>query len=80
MVPVLILLFVVLWFILRGDLFQVLPGVIFVLVFFSPLSIAMASLWEERTNLVAFSICSIYASLVWSLSSFFSCLKRAAAL
>ena len=38
-VPVLVLLFVALWFILRGDLFYVLLCVIFVLVFFSPFSI-----------------------------------------
>ena len=34
--PVLVLLFVTLWFILRGDLSYVLPCVIFVLLFFSP--------------------------------------------
>ena len=32
-VPVLVLLFVALWFILRDDLFQVLPGVILFLCF-----------------------------------------------
>ena len=32
-VPVLVLLFVALWFILRGDMFKVLPGVIFFLCF-----------------------------------------------
>ena len=41
-VPVLVLLFVALWFILRGDLLHVFPCVIyFVLVFFSPFSIAI---------------------------------------
>ena len=50
-VPVLVLLFVALWFILRGDLFCVLPCVI---SFFSPFSIAITSLGEERTNLSAF--------------------------
>ena len=34
MVPVLVLLFVALWFILRGDLFYVLPCVILFLCFF----------------------------------------------
>ena len=34
--PVLVLLFIVLWFILRGDLFYVLPCVILFLCFFSP--------------------------------------------
>ena len=51
-VPVLILLFVALWFILRGDLFYVLPCVILFLVFFSPFSIAITSL--EEANLSAF--------------------------
>ena len=84
-VPVLVLLFVALWFILRGDLFYVFPCVIlflcfsvllvlrlprlgkrelnlvlfvrlfdFVLVFFSPFSIAITSLGEERAKLSAF--------------------------
>ena len=52
-IPVLVLLFVALWFILRGDLFYVLPCY-FVLVFFSPSSIAITSLGEERVNLSAF--------------------------
>ena len=70
-VPVLILLFVALWFFLRGDLLYVFPCVIlflcfsvllvlrfvvclsvccFVLVVFSPFSIAITSLGEERAN------------------------------
>ena len=53
-VPVLVLLFVALWFILRGDLFYVLPCVILFLCFFGPFSIAITSLGEERTNLSAF--------------------------
>ena len=53
-VPVLVLLFVALWFILRGDLLHVFPCVIFFLVFFSPFSIAITSLGEERANLSAF--------------------------
>ena len=52
-VPVLVLLFVALWFILRGDLLYVIPCH-FVLVFFSPFSIAITSLGEERANLSAF--------------------------
>ena len=48
------LLIVALWFILRGDLLYVFPCVIFVLVFFSPFSIAIASLGEEIANLSAF--------------------------
>ena len=54
-VPVLVLLFVALLFILRGDLFYVLRCVIlFLCFFFSPISIAVTSLWEERDNLSAF--------------------------
>ena len=49
-VPVLVLLFVALWFILRGDLLYVLPCVILFLCFFSPFSIAITSLGEERAN------------------------------
>ena len=47
-VPVLVLLFVALWFILRGGLLCV------VLVFFSPFSVAIALLGEERAGLGAF--------------------------
>ena len=43
----------ILWFILRGDMFYVLPCVIFVLVFFRPFSISITSLGEERANLSA---------------------------
>ena len=47
-VPVLVLLLVDLWFILRGDLFVLcLALCYFVLVFFSPFSIAITSLGEE---------------------------------
>ena len=49
-VPVLVLLFVALWFILRGDVLYVFPCC----VFFSPFSIAITSLGEERANLSAF--------------------------
>ena len=45
-VPVLVLLFVALWFILRGDLLYVFPCAILFL-FFSPFSIAITSLGEE---------------------------------
>ena len=40
-VPDLVLLFIALWFILRGDLFYVLPCVVLFLCFFSPFSIAI---------------------------------------
>ena len=63
-VPVLVLLFVALWFILRGDLFYVLPYVILFLCVFSPLSIAITSLREERANLSAFRT-FVQFVLVW---------------
>ena len=53
-VLVLVLLYVALWIILRGDSFYVLPCVILFLCFFSPFSIAITSLGEERGNLRAF--------------------------
>ena len=53
-VPVLVLFFVALWFILRGDLLYVFPCIILFLCFSSPFSIAITSLWEERVNLSAF--------------------------
>ena len=46
-VPVLVLLFRALWFILRGDLLYVFLCY-FVLMFFNPFSIAIPSLWEKR--------------------------------
>ena len=52
-VPVLVLLLVALWFILRGDLLCFFPCH-FVLVFFGPFSVAVASLGEEGANLSAF--------------------------
>ena len=77
MVPVLVLLFVALWFILRDDLFYVLPCVIlflcflcffcvffFFFFFFSPFSIAITSLGEKRANLRAFRTFVRFA-LVW---------------
>ena len=53
-VSLLVLLFVALWFILRGDLFYVLTLCYFVLLFFSPFSIAITSLGEE-THLLCYS-------------------------
>ena len=77
-VPVLVLLFVALWFILRDNLFYVLPCVIFILfylfffffalVFFSPFSIATTSIGEERANLGAFCAFVRFAP-VWFLFS-----------
>ena len=53
-VPVLVLLFVALWFILRGDLLYVFPCVILFLCFSFLLVYAITSLGEERANLSAF--------------------------
>ena len=53
-VPLLVLLFVALWFIQRGDLLYVFPCDILFFFFFSPFSIAITSLGEERANLSAF--------------------------
>ena len=53
-VPVLVLLLVALWFILRGDLLYVFPCVILFLCFSVLFSIAITSLGEERANLSAF--------------------------
>ena len=55
-VPIFVFLFAALWFILRGDLFFFfcLTLCCFGLVFFSPLSIAISLLGEERANLSAF--------------------------
>ena len=49
----LVLLFVALWFILRGDLFYVFPCVILFLCF-STFSIAITSLWKRELTLVLF--------------------------
>ena len=63
-VPVFVLLFVALWFILGGDLFCVLPCVVLFLCFFRPFSIAITSFWEERANPSAFRTFVRFA-LVW---------------
>ena len=49
----LVLLFVALWFILRGNLLYVFP-LSFCSCVFSPFSTAITSLREERANLSAF--------------------------
>ena len=65
-VPVLVLLFVALWFILRGDLFYVSPCVVLFLCcfFFSPFSIVITSFGEERTKISAFRMFVRFV-LVW---------------
>ena len=50
----LVLLFVALWYILRGDLFYVLPCVILFLCFSVLLTSRLPCFWEERANLSAF--------------------------
>ena len=50
----LVLLFVALWFILRGDLLYVFPCVILYLCFSVLFGIAITSFGEERANLIAF--------------------------
>ena len=53
-VPVLVLLLVALWFILRGDLLYVFPCVILFLCFSVLLVLQLPLLGEERANLSAF--------------------------
>ena len=53
-VPVLILLFVALWFNLRGDLFYVLPCVILFLCFSVLLALRLPRLGKRDLNLVLF--------------------------
>ena len=65
----LVLLFVALWFVLRGDLFKVFALFYFVLECFQ-FSIATALLGEERELILVLSyVCSICACLVLSVSS-----------
>ena len=63
-VPVLILLFLAVWFILRGDLLYVFPCVILFLCFSVLLSIVITSHGEERANLSAFRMFVRFV-LVW---------------
>ena len=53
-VPVLVLLFVALWFILRGDLFYVLPCVILLLCVSVPLALQLPRLGKRERTLVLF--------------------------
>ena len=53
-VPVLVLLFVALWFILRGDLFYVLPSVILFLCFTVLLSLRLPRFGKRELILVLF--------------------------
>ena len=68
--PVLLLPFVALWFILRGDLFYVLPCVVLFLCFTVLLALRIPRLGKRELVLLRFVRCSICACLV--------CLGRAA--
>ena len=54
-VPVLVLLFVALWFTLRGDLFYVLPCVILFLCFLALLALRLPRLGKKELILVLFA-------------------------
>ena len=79
-VPVLVLPFVALWFIPRGDLFYVLPWVILFLCFSVLLALRLPLLGKRELFLSkCFSyVCSICACLDLSVSSSSWCLGRAA--
>ena len=53
-VPVFVLLYVALWFILRGDLMYVFPCIILFFCFFSPFSLAITRLGKRELILVLF--------------------------
>ena len=74
----LVLLFVPTWFILRGDLFYVLPCAILFLCFSVLLALRLSRLGTRELVLVLFVRCSICACLVLSVSSSSWCLGRAA--
>ena len=73
-----VLLFVALWFILRGDLFYVLPCVILFLCFSVLLALRLPRLGKRELILVLFYVCSICACLVLSVFSSSWCLGGAA--
>ena len=77
-VPVFFLLFVALLFILRGDLFYVLPCVIMVLCFSVLLALRVPRLGKRELVLVFFVRLFNCACLVLSVSSSSWCLVRAA--
>ena len=77
-VPVLVLLFVALWFILRGDLFYVLACVILFLYFSVLLALRLPRLGKRELISVLSYVCLICACLVLSVSSSSWCLGMAA--
>ena len=78
-VPVLVLRFVASWFILRGDLFKVLPGVIFFFCFSVLLALRLPRLGKRELILMFFV--RLFDLRLFALSVFSSswCLGRAAA-
>ena len=74
----LVLLFVALCFILRGDLFYVLHFVILFLCFSVLLALRLPHLGKRELILVLACVCSICACLVLSVSPSSWCLGRAA--
>ena len=77
-VPVLVLLFVALWFILRDDLLYVFPCVILFLCFSVFLVLRLPRLGKRELILVLFVRCSVCACLDLSVSSSSWGLGRAA--
>ena len=77
-VPVIFLLFVALWCILRGDLFYVLPCIILFLRFTVLLALRLPRLDKRELVLVLSYICWTRACLVLTVSSSSWCLGRAA--
>ena len=77
-VPVLVLLFGALWFILRGDLLYALPCAIFFLCFSVLLALRLPRLGKRELILVLSFVWSICACLDLSVSSSSWCLGRAA--
>ena len=78
-VQVLVLLFVALWFILRGNLFYILPCVILFLCFSVLLALQLPRLGKKELILVLFMFVQFVLVLVLSVSSSSWCLGRAAA-
>ena len=77
-VPVLVLLFVALWFILRGDLLYVFPFVILFLCFSVLLVLRLPRLGKRELILVLSYVCSVCSCLDLSVSSYSWGLGRAA--
>ena len=68
-VPVLVVLFVALWFILRGDVLYVFPCVILFLCFSVLLVLRLPRLGKRELILLLYYVCSVCACLDLSVSS-----------